>query len=412
MEIAGLAQGFASVVLFERMTQAPVLRALQTYLSLCQTSSDLSLRTAAYSRFVSALYRAQADADLGKYLQHELEEDDNVYVRQKAAGKNVPAVMQAALEQELSFFSSLTTLTCAQLQEAGTLDSTNAARFDNTQTDLRSFYHELMSQVKTKGFGMFAHCRMFQIDGEGKLVAVPVCDPVTLPELVGYEAQRKEVWDNTVALLDGLPAANVLLCGDAGTGKSSTVKAIVNGLWQKGLRLIELRKEQLPLLPRVMEQIAHNPLKFIIFIDDLSFAQQDDGFGALKAMLEGSAAAKTPNAVIYATSNRRHIVRESFSARQGDDVHRNDTIEEMISLSARFGLSVLFVKPDKALYLHIVSQLAKANGLHCDENTLTTGAEAFALGRGGRSARAAKQYVDSLLRQERPTKEEETTTSC
>ena len=215
-----------------------------------------------------------------------------------------------------------------------------------------------------------------------------------------------------MALLDGLPAANVLLCGDAGTGKSSTVKAIVNGLWQKGLRLIELRKKQLPLLPRVMEQIAHNPLKFIIFIDDLSFAQQDDGFGALKAMLEGSAAAKTPNAVIYATSNRRHIVRESFSARQGDDVHRNDTIEEMISLSARFGLSVLFVKPDKALYLHIVSQLAKANGLHCDENTLTTGAEAFALGRGGRSARAAKQYVDSLLRQERPTKEEETTTSC
>ena len=201
---------------------------------------------------------------------------------------------------------------------------------------------------------------------------------------------------NSEAFLAGKPAANVLLYGDAGTGKSSTVKAVANNFFEEGLRLIEVRKNQLLLLPRVMGEISGNPLKFIIFIDDLSFNGNDDDFSMLKATLEGSASAKAKNAVIYATSNRRHIVRETFSERAGDELHRNDTMQENISLSARFGLTVLFAKPEKKLYLEIIHELAERNGIEVTQE-LETKAEAFALQRGYRSARCAEQFIESLI---------------
>ena len=195
----------------------------------------------------------------------------------------------------------------------------------------------------------------------------------------------------------GRPAANALLYGDAGTGKSSTVKAIANHLFDRGLRLIEIRKNQLLLLPKVMGEIGKNPLKFIIFIDDLSFNKNDDQFSMLKATLEGSASARAANAVIYATSNRRHIVKESFAEREGSDVHRNDTVQETLSLSERFGLTVLFAKPEKKLYLEIVNELAARNGVVADPEELARAAEEFALRRGYRSARCAEQFIHSLL---------------
>ena len=150
-------------------------------------------------------------------------------------------------------------------------------------------------------------------------------------------------------------------------------------------------------LPFVMEKISGNPLKFIIFIDDLSFNRNDDSFSMLKAALEGSASAKASNAVIYATSNRRHIVRECFDDREGTDVHRNDTMQELLSLSARFGLAIRYEKPNKELYLRIVRELAEKKGICKDVSALEIEAEAFALNRGHRSPRCAEQYIDSLL---------------
>ena len=175
------------------------------------------------------------------------------------------------------------------------------------------------------------------------------------------------------------------------------VKAVANAYFDEGLRLIELRKDQLHYLPEVMAKISGNPLKFIIFIDDLSFYQNDDNFGMLKAALEGSASAMADNAVIYATSNRRHIIKESFSDRDGDDVHRNDTMQETLSLSERFGLTVLFSKPNKQLYLHIVKELARRFEIVMDEKELEIQAEAFALRKGNRSARAAEQFINHLI---------------
>ena len=198
--------------------------------------------------------------------------------------------------------------------------------------------------------------------------------------------------------MEGKPAANVLLYGDAGTGKSSTVKACANYFYRQGVRLIELRKDQLLSLSAVMGKIADNPLKFIIFIDDLSFNKNDDSFSMLKAALEGSASARAKNAVIYATSNRRHIVKESFSDREsGDEVHLSDTMQELLSLSDRFGLKVYFGKPDKNLYLEIVEELAKREGISMEREELFRRAEAFALGCGSRSPRAAGQFIDSLM---------------
>ena len=209
--------------------------------------------------------------------------------------------------------------------------------------------------------------------------------------------ERRIVLDNAKALLMGKPAANILLTGDAGTGKSSTVKAVVNELRRNGLRLIEIRKDQLRAIPKLLDELSDNPLKFVLFIDDLSFLKDDDNFNALKAVLEGSVTAKSANVAIYATSNRRHIIKEKFSDREGDDIHRNDTMQELISLSERFGIHVTFSKPDKNTYLHIVQQLAQEKGLPHSHEELARLAEQYALSRGGRSARAAAQFVDNLI---------------
>ncbi|MBR4319952.1 MAG: ATP-binding protein, partial [Oscillospiraceae bacterium] len=237
-------------------------------------------------------------------------------------------------------------------------------------------------------------------DDSYRLKPVAYPDTIQLTDLVGYEIQRKQVIDNTKALLNGWNASNILLYGSAGTGKSATVKAVANAFAEEGLRLIELSKNELHLLPELLEELNKNPLKFILFIDDLSFQENGDNFSALKAVLEGSISARAKNTVIYATSNRRHIVRETFSQRAGDEVHRNDTIQETISLSERFGIQILFDKPNKDLYLDIVTSLAQEAGLQTEKEQLILKAEQFAMRKSGRSARTARQFVNQLLCEE------------
>jgi predicted AAA+ superfamily ATPase len=195
--------------------------------------------------------------------------------------------------------------------------------------------------------------------------------------------------------LAGKKAANVLLYGDAGTGKSSTVKAIANEYAGEGLRLIEVSKQRLMEIPSLMEKLAFNPLKFIVFIDDLSFDQSSDEFGALKAILEGTAGVKPDNVAIYATGNRRQLVKQSFADRASDDVHAGETMQDQLALAERFGLAVGFFRPDKDEYLKIVWDLAEQYGLKNTEN-LELSAERFALEKGGRSGRTARQLVEYL----------------
>lgn len=251
--------------------------------------------------------------------------------------------------------------------------------------DLKTFH-------RSNGYGMFAKFVAFTWRNE-EFVPISSVDSISLNDLKNYELQRQKVIDNTEAFIQNLPANNVLLYGDRGTGKSSTVHAILNEYKNQGLRMIEISKGDINDLTMIREKIADSPMKFIIFIDDLSFDSHEDSFGELKAALEGSLSGRKSNILIYATSNRRHLIKENFSDRE-NDVNRSDTLQEELSLSDRFGLSVTFINPDKADFLDIVKKIAADRGLQCDIERLCDSAEQWARRRGGRSPRCAKQFID------------------
>ena len=381
----------ASVTVFKNITGSDVVKKLISFL---ECEGETVKRVERYSAFVSSLY--ENGCDLSKYIRRRLFEDENEYVILASQNKEIHPCMEKAVKEELKIFTALSKVSFDTFRKSIDFEG-YLPEFENTAFDFEKEYEYKLSRLTKDGYGIYSRYSMFNIKSDGEITPLRSADKITADDLIGYEAEREKVIANTRALILGKPAANVLLCGDAGTGKSSTVKAVANMFSSEGVRLIEVQKEQLMSLPLIMEEINHNPLKFIIFIDDLSFNKSEEGFGTLKAILEGSASAKAHNAVIYATSNRRHLVKESFSDRDGDDIHRADTIQELLSLSERFGLTVQFSKPNKELYLKIVKSLAEKHGLEIDDNELFIKAEAFALRKGGRSARAAKQFVESLL---------------
>ncbi len=385
-----------TVVIFRDMVSDPAFVELMVLLG--SDTDKVNDFLSDYTDFVTELYKT-GSTDLSQHLLKITLDCENIYTQLISAGKKPDKNIQDCLIHELQFLQEVSQLTPEDLTEE--LDySGYLPRWDNSPIDFIGSYSERMSLAAKRGFGKWAKSSMFVLRG-GELSPVKFPDKQTLAELYGYERERKAVIDNTLALLNGKPALNALLYGDAGTGKSSTVKAIVNEFSDRGLRLIELSKEQIRDIPQVIEEISANPLKFIIYIDDLSFTAGEDCFGALKAMLEGSTAARTGNMVIYATSNRRHLIKESFSDREGDDVHRNDTMQEMLSLSARFGLRVNFSRPDKKKYVAIAAELAKAKGIDMPEEELSLKAEQFAVSSGnGRSPRTAKQFVDQLINEQ------------
>ena len=246
------------------------------------------------------------------------------------------------------------------------------------------------------GAGPLGRHRAFRWDGEG-LRAVPNPDPVRLSGLIGYEREREPLVENTRRFLAGLPVQHALLYGQPGTGKSSTVKALLNEFAGAGLRLVEVAKEDLGSLPRVLGALRGRGPRFVLFVDDLSFEEHEVEYKALKALLEGSVEEPPENVRVYATSNRRNLIREGFSDREdGDDVHAGDTMQEKQSLSARFGLRVTFPSPDQKRYLRIVEGLAKERGLEASEERLREEALLWDRWHAGRSGRTARQFVDEF----------------
>ena len=255
----------------------------------------------------------------------------------------------------------------------------------------------LAAYYRAHGFGAFACANAFTMQAGGIIQPIPHPDPIRLTDLPGYKRQKKAILTNTLAFLAGRNANNILLYGDKGTGKSSTVKAIVNEYASRGLKIVELPPRLITEFPRLCDRIAASPFRFIVFLDDLAFDQEDENFAALKAFIEGSLAGRPKNMVIYATSNRRHLVRESFSSRQGDDIHLRDTLETATSLSDRFGLEITFSVPDKDEYLYIVDELAAEYDVALPKDELHLLAERFALRRNGRSPRTARQFIRQHL---------------
>jgi uncharacterized protein len=253
----------------------------------------------------------------------------------------------------------------------------------------------LAGHYSVQGAGPFGRHRAFQWR-EGKLRAVVRPDPVRLEGLISYEREREPLTLNTERFLAGLPAHHALLYGPPGTGKSSTVKAVLNAYADRGLRLVEVKKQDLADLASVLENLRGRGPRFVVFVDDLSFEEHEVEYKALKALLEGSVEDPPENVKIYATSNRRNLIRESFSDREDDDVHAHDTMQEKLSLAARFGLRLTFPSPNQSRYLEIVAGIAQARGLKIPQETLKERALLWDRWHAGRSGRTAKQLIDEL----------------
>lgn len=257
----------------------------------------------------------------------------------------------------------------------------------------------IVAHYQQNGVGIFAKYRAFR--WQKQLIGIADPDRTNIDDLVGYEYQKATLMKNTESLLSGNPALNILLYGGKGTGKSSLVKGLLNYYSNSQLRLIEVSKSNLIDLSLILEQLVDLPQKFIIFVDDLSFEADDEAFKALKVVLEGSITAKPTNVVVYATSNRRHLVREYFTDRprpqDADDIHMWDTTQEKLSFSDRFGITLTFEPAEQSKYLTIIHHLAKSAGLSIDSEDLEARALQWATRHNGRSGRTAKQFIDYLL---------------
>ncbi len=222
---------------------------------------------------------------------------------------------------------------------------------------------------------------------------------VYLDDLVGYEIPKKKLIENTEAFVEGRKANNCLLFGDAGTGKSSSIKGIANEYYDRGLRIIEVYKHQFQDLNDVITQIKNRNYKFIIYMDDLSFEDFEIEYKYLKAVIEGGLEKKPENVLIYATSNRRHLIKESFSDKDDrrDDLHSGDTVQEKLSLVSRFGVTIFFAAPDKKQFQNIVKTLADRYGVQMAEEELLLEANKWELAHGGLSGRCAQQFIDYIL---------------
>ena len=367
---------------------------MQSFVSFLTEQDTLQDKLNFFGEFIYSL--ADYDYSFSNFLCNAVLTNENKYIVSVAQNKEISKTLLENTKNELKLFSKLSKINAEKLFSETDFKG-YIPKFENTQTDFVKLYEKQIKNISKVGYGIFATAKMFKVLDE-QIIPIKSADEISVDSFVGYKEQRKQIFDNTKALCKGKPAANILLYGDAGTGKSSTVKACANFFYNEGVRLIEIRKDQLLSLSYIMGKIIDNPLKFIIFIDDLSFNKNDDSFSMLKAALEGSASAKAKNAVIYATSNRRHIIKESFADRHNnDDIHINDTIQELTSLSDRFGLTVYFEKPNKNLYLEIVFALAARNKIKMDKEELSIKAETFALNRGNRSPRVAEQFINSLI---------------
>ena len=410
----------ASLLLYKSVLAGEVGSAFLNLLqALCDGDTDGLVCLQAYGSWFQAL--AAKNQSWENYLITQILRTDNPFTRQVQQASLLSPALVAAAQHDLQALQSLYNCSSDQLsrwvQAAAKLPAAPVA-WNQQQDGIVGAIHELPIRDKFQilenwaealeylathyhdyGTGLFAEYRAFRWQS-GQLVGIRHPDPVKLTELVGYESQRDALLKNTKFLLAGYPALHVLLYGSRGSGKSSLVKGLLNESGTGNLRLVEVAKSDLRDLPEIVEQLRGVPQKFVIFVDDLSFEEDDDAFKALKVVLEGNLTARSQNVVVYATSNRRHLIREFFAdrplTRDNEEIHAWDTVQEKLSFSDRFGLTLTFEPADQNTYLNIIRHLAAQAEIPLSQEDLEYRALQWATRHNGRSGRTARQFIDFL----------------
>lgn len=419
-----------SLCIFKTIKEDSVLKkykALLKYLNKKEISIDKSINL--YNDFVYELLNESKGTSLKKYIINKIFLDNNAFTNMIDQNDLNNQHIIKQVQYELMVFQYIANIKSAEIKET-IISKGKAKNFEeevitsliNFDDDYDKEYNSdkamdnlklsilnsdnwgdslenIIEFYKQYGTGIFGEYKAFVWEHEedsAYLRGVESPDPVRLSDLVGYEHQKETIIENTKQFLDGYQANNLLLYGSRGTGKSSTVKAIINEYYTEGLRLIEVDKDKLVDFTKIIRILKNKNLKFIIFVDDLVFEEGEASYSALKTILEGGIENRSNNMLIYATTNRRHLVKETFSERAGDDVHANDSIEEKLSLADRFGITVSFYSPDQKEYLKIIDGIVESRGFEVDKEYLHAEALKWVRWHNARSPRTANQFINWL----------------
>lgn len=409
MDISKISEQINSLTIYGNIKHDKIIDILKDILTEQDNLSSLSLLV---SRLTEMAEKSGFSGNLFKsYILHLMLRDENAFTlfcenNADVRDTSVYTLAKADIEK----INQLADIDLSELPGSGLMDSAikeitdyrpvnkgNAIDFCRNYSvdDVIAFHNKY-------GCGDISMYKSFRYNDKRKtLTGVAYPDPITFKDLIGYKAQIKQLTDNTLAFLKGYKANNVLLVGARGTGKSSSVKALVNEYFDMGLRIVEITKEQIAKLPDILKLIRHRGRKFIIFIDDLSFDESEIQYKYMKSLLEGGSEGQPDNVLFYATSNRRHIIQEKWSDRPSGstdaEIHTQDTLNEKLSLSDRFGITISYPKPTPKEYIEIVKGIAKEQGLVMDEEQLKSAAMSWELKQKGMSGRTAKQFVNDML---------------
>lgn len=391
------------VSVFKNVLKDKVISSFVTFLNQLSSdeknfSSDLKL----YSEFISNFYDIHQNQNLYEYLKKLIYIDENIISKGCSCCISENNQLLNTARYELTLLDNLISFDYQTIKDLFLFKYPRMTEmvihlpaFD-TEGVLPFNLEDLISSYQNNGYGVFSCYSAFKYTDDFEIKPIQYFDLITFDELKNYEYQQNVLKQNTKAFLDGKQANNILLYGDRGCGKSSSVKALLNEFSDYNLKVIQVYKESFLKLPELYEILRNLPLKFIIFADDISFDEDEKNFSSIKAILEGSLSDKPSNVLIYATTNRLHLVKESFTARQGDEVHYNDTIDETVSLSDRFGIVLTFSSLTKFEYLDIVKQIASDCCVDVCDKFLQE-ACAFSMQKGIMTPRIARQFLTDYI---------------